>query len=219
MSPYDSIRRWSLALGFACGVAVDNALNRYAVTHIDTYVVGFVLDLVAISLTTFAVQRVVQLAFGKSETIRRFLLQKEFIEGVWADMIIQDKKVTAFGLVRFEPTSESLRYLGENYAIDGCYVSSFASEMVYIDWPFVKFKYRGVDRSSEHIFPEGFGELQFVTGSRLPERFTGYSVNVPKGQKAIITGWRLDNARLRKLEESAEARKVLFEEYLRTEGR
>ena len=218
MNPYESIRKWSLVLGFACGVAVDNALRRYALPNSSAYVTGVAVDLLAISLTTFVVQRLVQIVFGKWAPVRMLLLQKQFIEGAWVDMVILNRKVIAFGVVRFEPTCDSLRYIGENYAVDGCYVSSFTSEMIHIDWPLLKFKYRGVDRNSEHVFPEGFGELQFVTGSHFPERFTGYSVNILKGQKVVISGRRLSSDELQRLEGNAERRQALFSEYLASEG-
>lgn len=204
-------------MGFACGVAVDNALIRYA-THSSSYLVAFAVDLLAISLTTFVVQRLVQFVFGRWAPVRRLLLHKRFVEGPWVDMVILDRKVIAFGIVRFEPTLESILYSGENYGVDGCYVSSFKSEMIHIDWPLVKFKYRGVDRNSEHVFPEGFGELQFVTGSPLPERFTGYSVNILKGQKVVISGWRLCRDEMSKIEENAKGRRDLFAKYLESEG-
>lgn len=195
MNPYVSIGRWGVLLGFACGVALANMFRNYLQNLKETFDVSFgaflLIDIFVISLTTIAVRAVIEFTFSKSVHVRRALLNDEYIEGMWIDLVLREGKVVACGIVQFEPEGDALRYCGINYTIDGLFVSSFRSELIYIQWPVIKFKFRGVDRKADNVLPEGFGELQLFRNGKYAHKFSGYSIGIRNNEKVIVEGWRL----------------------------
>lgn len=115
-----------------------------------------------VGITTYLVREAASSAATAWTWLRRIVLGKQYIEGVWVDVVRAQGQEAWYGLCWIEPSGLSIRYYGCNHNQHGAPIGTFIADLLTFDWPRLSFKYHNSDDST--VETEGFGEFIFEPG-------------------------------------------------------
>lgn len=193
MDRFDRLARLSSGIGLACGVVLASATRTWLKDLSLPEWATLLIDFTVVSSCAVLIRLFAEGVLMTVRPLRRVLLNRQYVEGTWIDVIWSAGKVPRVGLIRIEPSGSSLRYCGENVDVNGHCRGTFTSEMVSLSWPELKFKYRSADTSASMMFSQGYGEIQFTERDGPPCRYVGHCVDAESGERHHLEGWRISN--------------------------
>lgn len=207
LNRFERLPSIAAAAGVAVGLLIANGVHDW----LEAKRVGsgalVVSDLVCVLIALVLVRFLAEQALYNWRWLRRLVLGRQHVEGCWLDVVTHSDGSQRFGIVRFEPDKNSLRYGGENYTPDGKPIGDFDTDVVAMDWPMLRFAYRAFDGTEAQgragrtgdAFLNGFGDLRFNELDGRPTTYSGRCIDATQGAHSI-QGWRIERERdLRRL--------------------
>ena len=194
MQELKRFERCMSAIGVALFVVVSDLLGFTAKAQTVPLAASALLSLAGVTASYLLFRFVAEGLVHHCRWLRKALLGKRFIEGIWREIVIPAKKeipsYVSITCIAYDHQSNSLRYSGENFTTDGFPLGTFKSDMVVLDWPDVKFKYTW-RRPQPGQTSEGYGEFcLFDTGSS-PRFYDGFFKDLSDGSQSVFLGWRV----------------------------
>ncbi len=153
------------------------------------------LTLVGIMLATIiATQAFVALlldtAFQRLWMVRRLVLGRWMVEGLWIEIVRFDGKPHSVGMVHINPYGYAIQISGVNYDLDGSLKNNWSADMVEINWPIIECKHSNQRLSGTLSRLEGYGELQFANTQCRPETYTGFFCHFTEDKRYTVEAIR-----------------------------
>lgn len=134
--------------------------------------------------------------------LRKYLLEKQFIEGMWIEFLTDNNKLESVGIVLIEvcKEGEGLKISGDNYKYnspdDFVFNYSFYSkdELTRLNFPILDFAY--VNRLSQSVNGrssiEGVAQLTFGSIQHKPSRYyASFNLAEDDPKKVGLEGWKI----------------------------
>lgn len=139
--------------------------------------------------------------FERSKTVRRLLLGKDYIEGMWFDIMREKGNVKEIGVSSLEYADFQIKYSGEDYDLAVTQRLPFLAEMTQLRKDGVlMYKYTARRSDTDRLGIPGYGELQFHLGRQgMPTRYTGEYFQLNENTKCTFEGFKLDEKKDREL--------------------
>jgi hypothetical protein len=136
---------------------------------------------VVFSMGSVAIRSLLEFSLENMVLLRRVLLGKQFIEGLWFELIFQDNHPVAIGHSNISYSDGKFLFGGEDFRLDGSNKGHFRVDLVELSWPVLRYKYTyetGLERDS------GYGEAQFIERDDGPPlKFNGSFVSLRDGSR------------------------------------
>jgi hypothetical protein len=153
-----------------------------------------VVAIVVYSMGSLLIRFSLDLLLDNVKLLRRLILGKQFVEGIWFDLIFQNNVPIAVG--HSEITFSDGKFLlgGEDFRIDGADKGHFRVDLVELSWPVLKYKY--TYESTLHR-DSGYGEAQFIERDNGPPlKYTGSFVSLKDGARFTFETIRIEDPEL-----------------------
>jgi hypothetical protein len=121
-----------------------------------------VVAVVIVIYASHSIQDLLELLLENSDTLRRRLLRRQFIEGTWFVIFFVNEKPRSFGITRIEYDGASVRFSGEDFLVEKEGRGHYLTDFTLLNWPKLKYKYTYQVSDSKEVSRQGYGEAQFL---------------------------------------------------------
>ena len=171
-----------------------------------------VFSVILVTISILFVRFLIGSLFERSKTVRKILLGKNYIEGIWFDVMREKGQVKEIGVSSVEYADFQIKYSGEDYDLAVTQRLPFMAEMAQLKRDGVMmYKYTARRSDTDRVGTPGYGELQFHSGRHgMPTRYTGEYFLLNENTKCSFEGFKLDEKKdkeLLELLDSGETRK------------
>lgn len=145
---------------------------------------------------------------------RRLILGRQYIEGIWIDLMEENGNPVSLGLTRINIIDGELKINGDDYDTEGMHTGYYSWEFFKYDWPRINYVYSYHRSDDNEVIRLGYGEILFDDIGGTPFRYTGHYIDLKKGEQSRFEGWKLkDRNQMKKLNTPAGREAVVRDWY------
>ena len=152
-----------------------------------------VVALAIVSGGSYVLRLVLEIVFESSRWLRRLLLGRQFVEGTWFDLSVEDGQPIIVGVSRVEFSGTTVRFSGEDFAVDGTRQGHYLADLTSLEWPKLKYKYTYHVSDAPQLSKQGYGEAQFIERDGPPKEYVGFYFELLVGKRVTYEGWRVED--------------------------
>jgi len=161
---------------------------------------------------SYALRLFLELFLDSSKRLRKFILGRQFIEGTWLDISKAEGQPIIIAVSRIEFAGSSVRFAGEDFSMDTRRRGHYLTDIAWLDWPRLKYKYTYQVSDACQISNQGYGEKLFIERDGLPREYVGFYFDLLEGKRVTYEGWRVeDPALLRQLDDPKTRRQAAID--------
>ena len=200
MNPYAKILDWSKRAGITVGLISSKLVSNYLLSQevfLAVDIAVFVLVFLVISRLLF---EIFQFLFFRSFWLRSFLIGKEFVEGVWVEIVESSNGYMGVGISRLTFTDGKLVFTGDDFSENGALDSNYRGDIIEFDYPCFNYKHTNQRlKNTVDALREGHGEIQFRPQFRdRPSTYSGFFVLHNENIRYSVDAKRVDDKELLK---------------------
>ena len=120
--------------------------------------------------------------------LRKFIMQKEFVEGRWIDFVKDQKGIRSVAIINIAYDSSSfLVNTGQIFSLEGEEIGSFRSFISTYSKYKMKFSYAGTSNKISTVDTFGFGEYTFLQKTKgSPDELSGFLYDTHYKKKLLV---------------------------------
>ena len=200
MRPFKRISSIASAFGVSSGVVVARSASKWLENQDIDEVLILAISIAIVAILTQVTRIFVRSLVENTKLGRRLILGRQYIEGVWIDLVQEGGEPKAVGLTRINIIEGELKISGDDYDIDGLHTGHYVCDFHYVDWPRIRYVYSYQYSDDDNIIKQGLGEFLFDDTGISPIRYSGHFFDIQGGKRFRFEGWKLkDRKKLKEL--------------------
>ncbi len=193
MTRQEKIADLEATVGVAIGVVLSEQTSAWVGQWFSSRAVTVASAVAVVVASTVLARFIGSGLFVRSRALRRLLLGRQYVEGVWFDVMHKDGEVVEVGFSRIRYTASALRFSGEDYDLQLEKSSPYRADMIRLEWPTLRYVYSAARPDDESEKVRGYGYLTFdETRSGAPRKYTGKYFPLRHTEGILFYGIRLD---------------------------
>lgn len=219
-----TIKKIQTSMGVAVGVVFSQELTRLGKAWLVFPGSYAVISLIIISISVLLLNYLGSELFSHWRWLRKKLLGRQYIEGVWFDIMRCDGELLDVGISCMSYDDFNLTYRGQDYNLRTDLWAPFHARMLRLEWPRLTYIYSAQRQGEASAEMLGYGVLDFHVGAKgAPRTHSGQYFPFHAGKTICFESFRLNAdkdaellARLDEPETRKQALITLYNRYSRT---